>query len=33
MHFNVLGLNNVLVGDLATLKYILSNPDVQNRGQ
>jgi hypothetical protein len=33
LHISLLGLNTLLIGDLQTLKYVFSHPDVQNRGQ
>ena len=33
MYVNVLGLDQLFIGDLETLKYLYNQPDIQNRGQ
>jgi hypothetical protein len=33
LHLNVLGLDQIVIGDFDTIKYLYNHPDVQNRGQ
>ena len=33
MHLNVLGVNQIYIGDFDTVKFLFNHPDVQNRGQ
>ena len=33
LHVNILGLNQILIGDFETLKFLYNHPDIQNRAQ
>ena len=33
VHINILGLDQIFIGDFDTLKFLFSHPDIQNRGK